>query len=96
MLPPRCTGTGDPQVDSAHHLTGLIVVIVIAAGAIHSAWNAIVKHLDDRLMVFALMGIPMTLGGAVAVAVAGLPDRAAMLFVVASTISHVGYDLALM
>jgi drug/metabolite transporter (DMT)-like permease len=78
------------------HLTGLIVVIVIGAGAVHAVWNAIVKHLDDRVMVFALMGVTLTLGGGLAVAVAGLPGRAAMLFAVASAGIHIGYDLALM
>jgi drug/metabolite transporter (DMT)-like permease len=42
------------------HLTTLIVAAVIAAGALHAVWNAIAKDLDDRLMVFAMMGIPVT------------------------------------
>ena len=62
------------------HLTGLIVVIVIGAGALHAVWNAIAKQLDDRVMVFALMGIPLTLAGGLAVAVAGVPGRAAVAF----------------
>lgn len=78
------------------HLTGLIIVIVIGAGALHAVWNAIAKHLDDRVMVFALMGIALTLGGGLAVAVAGLPGRVAVLLAVASAVIHIGYDLALM
>lgn len=78
------------------HLTSLIVVIVIGAGALHAVWNAIAKHAGDRVMVFALMGVPLTLAGALAVAVAGMPGRAAVAFAIASAVIHVGYDLALM
>ena len=78
------------------HLTGLIVVIVICAGALHAVWNAIAKQLDDRVMVFALMGIPLTLAGGLAVTVAGVPRRPAVAFAVASAVIHIGYDLALM
>ena len=38
-------------------ITVRIVAIVIGAGALHAAWNAIAKYLDDRLVVFALIGI---------------------------------------
>jgi drug/metabolite transporter (DMT)-like permease len=69
---------------------------VIGAGAVHAVWNSIVKHLDDRVMAFALMGVTLALGGGLAVAVGGLPGRAAMLFAVASAVIHIGYDLALM
>jgi hypothetical protein len=78
------------------HLTGLIVMIVIGAGALHAVWNAIVKQLGDRVMVFVLMGVPLTLAGALAVAVAGVPGRAAVALAIASAVIHVGYDLALM
>ena len=78
------------------HLTGLIVVIVIGAGALHAVWNAIAKQLGDRVMVFALMGVPLTLAGGLAVAAAGVPARAAVGFAIASAVIHIGYDLALM
>jgi drug/metabolite transporter (DMT)-like permease len=78
------------------HLSGLIVVIVIGAGALHAVWNAIAKHLDDQLMAFAMMGLSMTLAGGLAVAVTGLPGRAAVACAVASAVIHVCYQLALM
>ena len=78
------------------HLTGVIVVIVIGAGALHAVWNAIAKQLGDRVMVFALMGIPLTLAGGLAVAVAGMPAGAAVTLAIASAVIHIGYDLALM
>jgi drug/metabolite transporter (DMT)-like permease len=82
--------TGQP------HLTTLIVAAVIAAGALHAVWNAIAKHLDDRLMAFAAMGLVLTAGGGLAVAVTGLPGRTAVFFAVASAVIHVGYELALL
>jgi drug/metabolite transporter (DMT)-like permease len=78
------------------HLTAGITLIVIGAGGLHAAWNAIIKHIDDRLMAFALIGIVSAVGGGLAVAVAGLPARAAVPFVIASAAIHIGYELALM
>jgi drug/metabolite transporter (DMT)-like permease len=54
------------------------VAIVIGAGALHAIWNAIAKYLDDRLVVFALIGVASTAGGGLVLAVAGLPYRAAV------------------
>jgi drug/metabolite transporter (DMT)-like permease len=78
------------------HLTGLIVVIVIGAGVLHAAWNAIAKQLDDRLMAFAVMGIALTAGGGLVMVVAGLPAGTAVWFAVASAVIHFGYELGLL
>jgi drug/metabolite transporter (DMT)-like permease len=78
------------------HLTAGITLIVIGAGGLHAAWNAITKHIDDRLMAFALIGIVSAVGGGLALALAGLPARAAVPFVIASAAIHIGYELALM
>ena len=69
---------------------------MIAAGALHAVWNAIAKHLDDRLMAFAVIGVPMAVMGGLAVAVTGLPGRTAVFFALASVVIHVGYESALM
>src|SRR5215469_16647339 len=78
------------------HLTFPIIVIVIGAGALHAVWNAIAKHLADRLIAFALMGIAQSVGGGLMLGLAGLPGRAAVPFAIASMAIHIGYDLALM
>jgi drug/metabolite transporter (DMT)-like permease len=91
----RCR-VGAGRMTASPHLTTLIVAAVIAAGALHAVWNAIAKHLDDRLMAFAVMGIPMTVVGSLVVAVTGLPGRTAVFFALASAVIHVGYELALM
>jgi len=77
-------------------ITVPIVMIVIGAGALHAIWNAIAKYLDDRLAAFALIGIASMLGGGAVLALTGLPRGAAIPFVVASAVIHIGYDLALM
>lgn len=78
------------------HLTGLIAVIVIGAGVLHAAWNAITKQLDDRLMAFAVIGIALAAGGVLVMLVAGLPARTAVWFAVASAVIHFGYELGLL
>ncbi len=81
---------------SHSQITVPIVVVVIGAGALHAAWNAIVKYLDDRLVAFALIGVASTLGGGIVLALTGLPYRASIGFAVVSAAIHVGYELALM
>lgn len=77
-------------------ITAPIVLLVIGAGALHAVWNAIAKYLDDRLVVFALIGVASTVGGGLMLAVAGLPYRAAIGFAAVSAAIHIGYDLGLM
>jgi len=83
-------------VPSHSQITVPIVVIVIGAGALHAAWNAIAKYLDDRLAGFALIGVVSTIGGGLVLALTGLPYRASIGFAVASAAIHIGYELALM
>jgi len=83
-------------VQAHAQITLPIVLIVVFAGALHAAWNAIAKYLDDRLVVFALIGVASTIGGGGALALTGLPDHAAIGFAAVSAVIHIGYDLALM
>jgi drug/metabolite transporter (DMT)-like permease len=78
------------------HLTAEITLIVIGAGGLHACWNAITKYLDDRLMAFALIGVATAVGSGLVLALAGLPARAAVPFVIASAAIHISYNLALM
>jgi hypothetical protein len=90
------TNRQNAYVTTQAHLTPLVVVIVIGAGALHATWNAIAKQVDDRLMAFAWIGIASTVGGGFWLVLTGLPYRAAIGFAIASAIIHIGYDLALM
>lgn len=78
------------------HLTPAMAVLVIGAGVLHAAWNAIAKQVSDRIMAFALMGVALTVGAGLVVALAGLPARAAMGYAVISAAIHVGYESALL
>jgi drug/metabolite transporter (DMT)-like permease len=77
------------------HLTPLLVAVVIGAGAVHATWNALAAGVTDRLMAFALIGVASTIGGLLTMALAGLPAAAALPYVTASAIIHVGYAVAL-
>lgn len=77
------------------HFTPLLVAVVIGAGAVHATWNAIAASVSDRLMAFAFIGVASVIGGLAAVLAAGLPAAAALPYVIASAIIHVGYELAL-
>jgi drug/metabolite transporter (DMT)-like permease len=78
------------------HLTPAIVGLVIFAGVLHAAWNAIAKQVSDRIMAFAVMGACQTVVAGLIMAVTGLPARAAIGFAVTSAVIHVGYELALL
>lgn len=78
------------------HLTPFIIVIVIGAGALHACWNAIAKQVHDSLMAFAWIGLASALIGGLALLLTGLPYRAAIPYVIASGVIHVGYNLGLM
>jgi drug/metabolite transporter (DMT)-like permease len=83
-------------VPDGAHLTPLIVVVVIGAGALHATWNAIAKQVSDRLMAFAWIGIASTVSGGLVLLFTGMPAGRAVWFAIASAVIHVGYDLALM
>lgn len=77
-------------------LTATVLVVVLAAGVLHAVWNAITKALDDRIAVFAAIGVALTLSGGAALVLTGMPPAAVLGFVLASAAVHVVYDFALM
>jgi len=78
------------------HLTPLLIVIVIGAGALHACWNAIAKQVKDQLMAFAWIGLSSAVIGAIVLAFTGLPYRTAIPYVIVSGVIHIGYNLGLM
>lgn len=83
-------------MQASTQITLPVVLIVIGAGALHAAWNAIAKSCADQLAVFAMIGVAATVGGGGVLALTGLPSRAAIGFAAASATIHIGYELALM
>lgn len=73
-----------------------VVLVVLAAGALHASWNAITKHLDDRLMAFAMIGLAATAAGGLTLLLTGWPARAAIPFALCSAVLHVWYEIGLM
>src|SRR3546814_20386008 len=70
------------------------LVLTLVAAVMHATWNAIVKVVVDRAVVLALIALAHTVGGAVLIALAGIPEPASWPFLVESTLLHYGYHLA--
>lgn len=70
--------------------------LVLLAAALHAAWNALTKSLDDALAAFWLINATVAVLGAGTVAVLGLPPSAAIPYLLASLAIHVGYNVALL
>ena len=76
-------------------LTLPVTLIVLFGALLHASWNALVKSSSDKSLDTALIHV---LGGAVAVPLvllAGVPPLAALPFLAASIIIHIGYYFAL-
>ena len=76
-------------------LTWPVVMAVLGGALLHAAWNALVKSSGDKALDTALvhaLGALVALPFALAV---GLPSAAAMPFIAASLLVHIGYYIAL-
>ncbi|MBB6629047.1 EamA family transporter [Nocardioides sp. KIGAM211] len=73
-----------------------VVGAVLLAAVLHAAWNALAHAITDRLVGFALIGVGVSLGGAVLVLVSPAPDRASWACLAGSAALHVAYNLLLM
>jgi drug/metabolite transporter (DMT)-like permease len=81
---------------SGAELSVPVILLVLFAGVLHAAWNAIAKAVHDKLVAFGLMSVAFTVGGAVTLVFTGMPRHEAVVFAVVSAIIHIGYDLALL
>jgi drug/metabolite transporter (DMT)-like permease len=68
---------------------------VLLAAVLHATWNAIAKHEPARVRLFALMGLVSTGIGVAAALVVDPPARAALPFLLASGLVHIGYNSGL-
>jgi uncharacterized membrane protein len=59
----------------------------------HASWNAVVKAASDRAVSIAAIACAHTVGGALLIALGGLPEPRAWIFIVASTLIHYAYYL---
>jgi drug/metabolite transporter (DMT)-like permease len=63
---------------------------------LHATWNAVAHAITDRLVGFALIGIAITMCGALLTPLAPAPATASWPFIAASAAVHVAYVLLLM
>ncbi len=77
-------------------MTLTIVFAVLFSALLHATWNSLAHAVSDRLVGFALIGVADMSGGAVMVALAGLPPPGAWPFVITSAALHVAYNLLLL
>lgn len=72
-----------------------IFVAILAAAAMHAGWNAIVKIGLDRLLSMTLITVAAGLVSMPLLIFFPPPPQSSLLFLVASIVLHVGYNLAL-
>ncbi len=74
----------------------IVTAAVLAAAVTHAVWNAIVKGVEDRFGVVAVMDVTAMAGAAAVVAVLPVPARASWGYLGASAVLHVGYKAFLL
>jgi drug/metabolite transporter (DMT)-like permease len=73
-----------------------VVAAALTAAVLHAIWNAIAHAINDRLVGFGLIGVAYTGVSAVVVAFTGPPPADAWMFIIASAVVHVAYQLLLL
>lgn len=68
---------------------------VLAAAAMHAAWNALIKMRGDRFASISLTSLGMSLAALPVIPFVEFPDAQVWPFIVASLFIHVGYRLFL-
>ncbi len=77
-------------------MPGGVVAVVLLAALLHATWNALAHAVPDRLVGFTLIAtVYLVAGGAMAAAVPP-PAAGAWVYLVASVLLHVLYNLLLM
>jgi drug/metabolite transporter (DMT)-like permease len=73
----------------------LVIALVILAAALHATWNAIVKSIDDRLTVMAVLGFATSVVCLPVALLATPPPGDAWPFLIGSVVVHGVYNLLL-
>jgi drug/metabolite transporter (DMT)-like permease len=73
----------------------LVIALVVLAAALHASWNAIVKSIDDRLTVMAMLGFATTVVCLPVALLATPPPGDALAFLFGSVVVHGIYNLLL-
>jgi drug/metabolite transporter (DMT)-like permease len=77
-------------------LSAGVLAVVILAGLLHAAWNAVAHYIPDRRVGLALIAVAYTVVAGPLTLVCDVPPVAAWPWLVASGIIHVGYGFCLL
>jgi drug/metabolite transporter (DMT)-like permease len=80
----------------ARQLTLAVVALVLFAGVLHAAWNAIASAISDKTVAFGLIGAAQGTLAVIALPVVGLPRSSALAFAAGSAVIHIAYTAALL
>ena len=80
----------------ARQLTVAVIALVLFAGVLHAAWNAVASAISDKTAAFALIGAAQGVLAVIALPVAGLPRSSALAFAAGSAVIHIVYTAALL
>ena len=80
----------------ARHLTVTVIVLVLFAGVLHAAWNAMASAIADKTVAFALIGAAQAGVAVIVLPSVGLPRSSAVAFAAASAAVHIVYTAALL
>ncbi|MHB1519898.1 MAG: EamA family transporter [Ferrimicrobium sp.] len=73
-----------------------MLAVVIMASVTHATWNALAKFIDDASFAFMWINITVAVVGIAFVVTTGLPNKAAIPFILASSVIHVSYNIFLL
>jgi drug/metabolite transporter (DMT)-like permease len=80
----------------ARQLTLAVIALVLFAGVLHAAWNAMASAIADKTLAFALIGAAQAAVAVIALPIVGLPGSGAVAFAAGSAVIHIVYTAALL
>jgi drug/metabolite transporter (DMT)-like permease len=73
-----------------------VLAVVLMASLAHASWNALAKYIDDASLAFAWINLTVAVVGVAFLAVVGLPNSAALPFLLVSFAIHIAYNVFLL
>jgi drug/metabolite transporter (DMT)-like permease len=77
-------------------ISASVTLLVLCAGLLHAAWNAIAKSITDQFASFTLLNLGVAVPCLIAWPLVGLPNSLALRYLVASVGCHIVYEIFLM
>jgi drug/metabolite transporter (DMT)-like permease len=80
----------------ARQLSLAVIALVLFAGVLHAAWNAMASAISDKTLAFALIGTAQAAVAVIVLPIVGPPRSGAVAFAAASAAVHIVYTAALL